>query len=327
MPRDNYQKVKLLYIHELLKQEADIDHPLTTREICERLSEDDIPCDRRTLTKDIAMLRTMGFEIYSVNIGHEKAYYITERAFSLPELKILIDAVRAASFITPQSSTQLIEKLATLGGAHKFQLLKHNLVCFNTRKHTNDAVLNNIETLEGAIEQRKKVSFFYFDLNEFGEKVYRKAKKRYVVDPSALIYHEDNYYLMSYSKKHGKICNYRVDRMIDVTMEEEDVPPEAVLADSDTDEYTKQVFKMYGGDVCDCALEFDNKLIGIIYDKFGESTKMMRLNDERCIATVKIQVSPTFWGWIFQFVGEMRLISPKPLADEYKARAQKILDT
>ena len=52
-----------------------------------------------------------------------------------------------------------------------------------------------------------------------------------------------------------------------------------------------------------------SKFIGPVYDKFGEDTPMIRSGDE-IVATVKVQVSPTFRGWLHQFGGEMRMMSP-----------------
>ena len=80
---------------------------------------------------------------------------------------------------------------------------------------------------------------------------------------------------------------------------------------------------MYGGETEDVVLEFNEKLIGVIHDKFGENTKMIRTAQGKCVASVRVQVSPTFWGWLFQFVGDMRIISPDPLIEEYKERAKK----
>lgn len=82
------------------------------------------------------------------------------------------------------------------------------------------------------------------------------------------------------------------------------------------DSYTEQVFKMYGGQLADVVLEFDDKLIGVVYDKFGEDTKMIR-SGEKCIATVKVQISPVFWGWLFQFARQMKILSPETVIEQY----------
>ena len=207
------QKIKLLKLMELLRENSDEDHPLKTNMLCTMLKNAGISCDRRTLSRDIATLNECGYEIFSTMQSHDKAYYIVERSFSLPELKILIDAVQAASFITESKTENLIQKIAALGNAHRAELLQGGMVCFNSRKHSNEQIYYSVETLEGALRRHQKVSFCYFDLDEKHQKVYRREKQRYIVDPVALVYNEDNYYLMCFSAKHNDIVNYRVDRI------------------------------------------------------------------------------------------------------------------
>lgn len=136
MAKEYSNKIKLLKLMEIMKQETDEQHPMLAKTICCRLNDEGISCDRRTLSKDISVLNRYGFEIMSVMLGHEKAYYVADRSFSIPELKILIDAVQAASFVTEKKTSELIDKIADLAGSHRAQILKSNMVCFNTRKHT-----------------------------------------------------------------------------------------------------------------------------------------------------------------------------------------------
>ena len=229
MPKDNKQKIKLLYLMEILRQDTDEEHPISTSQICKRLAEQGISCERRTVGMDMKVLNDYGYEIMSKMVGHEKAYYIDDRGFSVPEIKILMDAVQAAKFITQGKSVALIEKLAALGGSHQAEILKGNIVCFDTRKHTNEMIFYNVQALEDAIRERKKASFLYFDLNERKEKVYRRDGERYTVDPMALVYNEDFYYLMSFNSKHDAITTYRVDRMERVQIEDEAVCPQALV--------------------------------------------------------------------------------------------------
>ncbi len=320
MAEGNCQKIKLLKLMEMLRQETDEEHPMTTMRIIKRLAEMEISCDRRTLARDIALLNEQGYEIMWQWVRKEKGYYIEDRSFSVPELKILIDAVQAASFITEKKTQELVGKIAELGGSHRGELLKRHMVCFNTRKHRNESIYYNVAYLEEAIEARKKVKFRYFDLNEKGEKVYRKEGEMYTVDPIALVFNEDNYYLMVYTEKYDSTTNYRVDRMDSVDVAEERESKKALALRDTIGDYTMQAFKMYSGKVKEVTLLFDSKLIGIVYDKFGEDTKMIRLNEKSCVATVKVQVSPTFWGWLFQFAGEMKITSPESLIKEYKER-------
>ena len=324
MAQDNCQKIKLLRLYELLRQETDEQHPMTTMTIIDRLGKLGISCERRTLAKDMAILNEQGYEVMFRWVGKEKGYYIEDRSFSVPELKILIDAVQAASFITDKKTSELIEKIADLGGGHRAEILKGNMVCFNTRKHSNESIYYNVGYLEDAIQQNKKIIFCYYDLNEHGEKIYRRDGHHYVVEPAGLVFNEDNYYLMIYSARHDGTANYRVDRMDKVEIIDEPVSERALELRATVDSYTEQAFKMYGGQPVDITLQFNHKLIGVVYDKFGEDTKMIRLNDTTCVATVKVQISPTFWGWLFQFGRQMTVLSPEDMITEYKNRLSEL---
>lgn len=326
MAQDNCQKIKLLKLLELLRQETDEQHPLTTMDICNRLGAMGISCERRTLSKDVALLNEQGYEVMWRWVGKEKGYYIEDRSFSIPELKILIDAIQASSFITEKKTADLIGKIANLGGSHRAELLQGNMVCFNTRKHSNESIYYNVNSLEDAIQCQKKVLFRYFDLDERGQKVYRRDGHRYVVEPVALVFNEDNYYLVVYSSRHDNTANYRVDRMDHVEVLSDEVSEKAISLRGDIAEYTEQAFKMYGGTPTDIVIEFDNQLIGAVYDKFGENTQMMRSGENKCIATVRVQISPTFWGWLFQFAGLMKVISPDVVIEEYKRRATRLME-
>lgn len=326
MAQDNCQKIKLLKLYELLRQETDEQNPMTTMTIIERLGKMGISCERRTLAKDMEVLNDQGYEVMWCWVGKEKGYYVVDRSFSVPELKILIDAVQASSFITDKKTAEMIKKIADLGGSHRADILRGNMVSFNTRKHSNESIYYNVDYLEDAILQQKKVIFRYFDLNEHGEKVYRRDGHHYVVEPIGLVFYEDNYYLMIYSSRHGNTANYRVDRMDAVEIIDEPVTEIALELRESIGSYTEQAFKMYGGEAVDITIQFDQKLIGVVYDKFGEDTKMIRLNADSCVATVKVRVSPTFWGWIFQFGKQMKITSPENMIEEYKNKAAMLIE-
>lgn len=324
--KENCQKIKLLKLMEILKNETDEDNPLSTSELCAKLNELNISCDPKTLSRDMKTLNRYGYEVMSdANKGHEKAYYISDREFSIPELKIMIDAVQAASFITRKKTDELIPKIAALAGRHKAKELCDNHVRFNTRKHGNEFILYNVDMLESAITKKKKASFFYFDLKENGEKAYRKNKERYVVEPIALIFNEDNYYLMSYNPKYNEINNFRVDRMECVDVEDEPICKDALLPEEEIARYTEQVFKMYGGSSCEnIVIEFEEDLLNSVFDKFGEDTKVERIDENLLCARVCVQISPTFYGWLLQFGGKMKITSPESVKAALKSFVDNI---
>ena len=199
------------------------------------------------------------------------------------------------------------------------------MVCFNTRKHSNEHIYYNVDTLERAIQNNKKVIFYYFNLDENGNKVYRRKHHHYVVEPIALVFNEDNYYLISYSSRHDGTANYRVDRMEAVEIIEEDICEKAISLRNSVSGYTEQAFKMYGGESVEVVLEFDDALIGVVYDKFGEDIQTKRVSDNKCTATVTVQISPVFWGWLFQFAGNMNVISPTHITSRYHELAHSVM--
>lgn len=324
------QKFKLLKLYELLKQETDEDHPISRIELCRRLNEMGISSNVRTLSIDIEDLVANGFEVISFKRGRDRYFYVPEQEMSIPELKIIIDALQAASFVTEKKTAELVEKVAAIGGSHKAELLKSNMVRFNQRKHTNEAIFYSVDSIEDAIARRKKIAFNYFHLNEKAERVYVLTdsgdRKRYYVEPVALIFNEDNYYLMAYSSKHPEsTANYRVDRMDRVEVVEESVLSEEALAKIDgVAAYTEEVFKMFGGEREDVILRFDKQLIGPVFDKFGEDTPMKLIDENTCEAAVRVQVSPTFFGWLAQFGNQMKVLEPEHVVEQFMKHVKTI---
>ena len=320
----NPQKIKLLKLYEILRQHTDEDRPLSTNQLCSMLEAEGITCDRRTLAEDIDILNANGFEVLRRRTRYAMLFYIVDRRFDLAEVKILIDAIQAASFLTPQKTKELTDKVASLAGSHKAAVLKENLVTFNTRKHTNEAIFYTVDTLQRALQQKQKASFQYFDLDENGNRVLRKKSERYIVNPVGLVYHEDNYYFVTYHEAHEATVNYRVDRMTNVKIEDESVVERAITLSGELGSYTERVFKMFNGPPATVEMQFDRKLIYAVYDKFGEGIEIIACKRGLCKTTLEVLISPVFFGWCFQFGKSMKILSPESVALEMKEHARAV---
>ena len=216
MRQENAFKIRLIKLLEILRQHSDEDNYISTTEIIERLAAIGIICDRRTLYKDVELLNESGYEVLcEKSLGKPNGYCVADRSFNVSELRILMDAVQASSFITPKKTEELVDKIANLGGSHRAELLQSNIVKFNTTKSINENIFYSISEINAAIENGKKVSFEYFDFNEKHERVYRRNGKRYYVNPLATIYDDDNYYLICYYGKYeGVVHYYRQERYL-----------------------------------------------------------------------------------------------------------------
>ena len=326
MAEEKNQKIKLMKIMEILRQETDEEHPMTKVELAARLVAMNVSCSPRSLIRDIKLLNEQGYEIMERLMGHEKGYFVCDRSFSVPELKILIDAVQAAGFVTEKKTGELVDKIAALGGSHRAAILKGNIVKFNTRKHTNETIYYTVGFIEDAIQRNKKIIFRYFDLDENGQKVYRRDGHHYVVEPVALVFNEDNYYLITYNEKHEATTNYRVDRIDSVRILDDPISETARSLRRKVARYTEEAFKMFNGPQGAVTLRFADKLIGPVLDKFGEDTKMTRVDDHSIEATVQVRIAPTFWGWLFQFGTDMDIVEPEVLKEEYKNKAAALIN-
>lgn len=322
---ENNQKIKLLRILEFLRSESEAGKPVSTSQIIYYLKSLNISCDRRTLYKDMDLLIESGANIVKTELGRENAYYIDEVSFSLAELKLLIDAVQAANFVTAEKTTELVEKLLSFAGVRRSEIVRDNIIFYNNHKHSNEGIFENIEQIELAIKLKKQVSFYYFDLDEKRSRVYRKEKKRYITDPVALVFSEDNYYLVAYSQKYQGCTNYRVDRMDTVEIEDESICEESLIKKRKPETYTEQVFKMYNGDTETVTLTFDPELLGSVYDKFGEQLEIRHCDGGWLRIKIDVQISPPFFGWVFQFKDRMRIVEPSSVSEEYVNHLKSVI--
>ena len=185
MSTSKQQKIKLRLLYDLLSRETDEDNPLSTEQIISMLKNNHgITVGSRALIDDIKILNEYGYEVKSYR-KKQYYFYVVDRDFDIAELKIMIDAVQAASFIPAAQTERFISKIAALAGTHRAEVLKQNIICFDTVKHGNRHVFYSVDTLVTAIEQKKKVSFLYYDLDIHKSKVYRRKGARYVVNPLA----------------------------------------------------------------------------------------------------------------------------------------------
>ena len=321
------QKLKLLKIWELLNRSTDADHPLSTQDLINELLSIGISCDRRTIYTDIQTLKSGGYEIQNRRKGHNMVYWVENRQFDLPEIKAIMDAVQCSKFITKDKTNDLLDKIASLGGSCRSELLKRESVRFSNAKHTNEEIYSNISSIEVALESHKRISFHYYDLDYNGKRVFRHDNQLYEEEPIALLCDDGNYYLLCYRpeeqyENHVKI--FRVDKMIQVTVQDATITKNAERILNKSSRFPVQAFKMYGGKIRKVKLVFDKSLLGVIFNKFGEDTTIKPYNDKYC-ATVEVQISPTFWGWMLQFPTSMSIVSPEEVKLSYLEWIQSAL--
>ncbi len=319
MGKNKPNRLKLLKIWEILNEMTDPDHQMTTQQLIDELSMCGISSERRTVYRDIETLIDNGYEVFKGRSWHDSTYYVKHRRFNVSEVKIIMDAIQSAAFIPQDKTEMLLDKLAELSGKYKAQLLKRNAVRFLTVKHRNDDIFSNIEVAETAIEKHFKLTFRYFHLNEYGEKIYAHNKKIYCEEPLSLIFNDGNYYLLCYrseQKYENKVKAFRVDRIESPKISEVAVSADALCHLKKLSTYRLQSFKMYGGKIRRVTFIFTPDLVEVVYDKFGHDIRIRR-NGNVCKTTVDVQISPTLWGWMLQFPRKMKIYEPEDIIEQY----------
>jgi len=324
MPKKANQKLKILYLMQILLDYTDATHTLTVNELISRLAELGVSVERKTIYDDIETLRQFGIDIV-MRKDMTYGYYVASREFELPELKLLADAVQSSKFITERKTIQLIKKLESLMSKHDAGKLRRQVYVQNRVKSMNESIYYSVDTLHESIADDKKISFKYSDYDVEKNQVFRRGGALYVVSPMALIWSEEKYYLIAHSDRHKTIAHYRVDRMSSVRILKKARNEE--VADFDLADYSKKVFGMFGGEETNVKLRINNKLIGGVIDHFGKDVVMVPDGEDHFTINVNVALSPIFYGWLFQFGELCEVLAPQSVKDELKERAQALINS
>lgn len=319
-------KARVLYLLKILEQYSDEEHPLSTTELIAMLMEKyGISTHRITLKTDIETLQSFGIDIEVINSSQNK-YYISSRQFEIPELKLLIDAVESSKFITEKKSEVLVSKLTSLASEYQALQLKRNLHTTDRIKPDNELIYYIVDAINEAINTGKKISFYYYEYNIKKEKKLKNNGKAYIVSPYSLVWNGDFYYVVGYSEKHSDVCVFRVDRILkSPTVLKDNIVPKP--EDFNIADYTKSVFQMYGSEECEVTLRCDNSLMKYIIERFGEDVQTTAYDMTSFRTIVEVELSPTFYSWVFTFGGKVQILTPEHAKKEYYEMLEKALKT
>lgn len=315
-------KRRLMVLIKYLYEYTDENHQITSDELIQYLQKSNVPANKKTLKNDIDLMVEFGLDIVTVS-SKPNRYFWGERRFEIPELKLLIDAVSSSRFITQKKSRQLGEKLSGLASINQKQELKRHVYATNRVKSSNEQIYYSVDKVNEAINKGKRISFQYSEYDGNKKKILRNNGEVYELSPYALFWNEDFYYVVGYSEKHNNVSAFRADRLHNPEIL--DKKAVAQPSDFDIDNYSGAIFEMYDGEDVEVSLECKTYLMKYIIDRFGEEVKTKRRSDEYFIVTVNVALSPIFYGWVFQFGGDMRILSPKKAVEDITEMALKLI--
>ncbi|WP_026528974.1 helix-turn-helix transcriptional regulator [Butyrivibrio sp. VCD2006] len=326
MPKGTNQKLKLYYLAKILKEQTDDEHGLTMPELIEELEMYDVTADRKSIYNDIEALNDIGYDIVGEKSGKYYVYHVASRQFELAELKLLVDAIQSFKFITEKKSNALIKKLTTLASKYEASQLERQISVQGRVKTMNESIYYSVDDIHNAISQNKKISFRYmtWDTNK---KLVPKKEELYVVSPWRLTWNDENYYLIAFDSKEGKMKHYRVDKMEKIAiLDEKREGKEHFKADPVA--YKNRTFGMFGSeDSTMVTLSVKDEMIGVIIDRFGKDIAIKPAKKKGWTETrVEVAVSDQFFGWIFGLGDSVKITAPASVVKKYKTELDNMSD-
>lgn len=323
---DSEAKLRPLYLTKILYEKTDEEHFLTTAQLMHILEEQyDIKSHRQTIKADIELLKQFGMEIEEVK-STQNLYNLFKRRFDVPELKLLIDAVKSSKFITASKSKELVDKLSTLAGEHASAKLKRNVSCEGRVKSGNEEIYLIVDAINEAINANKKISFQYFQYDVRKQQKLKRNGEPYTITPLHLVWNGDYYYMVGVYDYKQHIGNFRIDRIAKrpVLLDEEGTPaPEGF----DINGHINTTFRMFNSDRAEVELICDNDVMDSIIDRFGKDVTTYANDMTSFRAVVDIAVSNAFYSWVFAFEGKVKIKAPQEIKEKYIMMLKMAIDS
>lgn len=329
MAKSANQKLKLLYLVDILTEESDEEHPLSVADLIERLQRRDIAAERKSIYDDMESLAGYGLDVVTVK-GRSNAYFLGERDFQLAEVKLLVDAVQSAKFLTEGKSRELIKKICRLAGRHQGGLLQRQVQVQGRAKTFNERTYYNVDAVHTAMAEDRKIQYYYSEwaTDPASPKAYSRKLRRggaaYQVSPWTLVWDDEFYYLLAYDEAAGIIKHYRVDKMEKISILKEKREGRQIFDQLDMVGFSKRMFGMYGGTEENVRMRMHNSLIGVVLDRFGTDVIIHKSAEEYFTFTAKVVVSPQFFSWLFGFGSKAQVLAPENVVQQAKQNAQEL---
>lgn len=318
------QKLKMLYLAKIFSEETDDQHSLTMLEIITKLAANGVNADRKTLYLDFEELRRFGLDIIATKVGRDCYYHLGNRDFELPELKLLVDSVQSAKFITDKKSNELIKKLEALVSKHEGKQLHRQVVISGRIKTMNESIYYNVDMLHEAINLDRQIRFRYTRWNVYKQMEYRRDGAWYQVSPWCLIWDDENYYLAAYDASEERIKHYRVDKIVELSITEEKRLGREAFGAFDPARYSRSQFGMFGGEPMRVTLSGRRDMVGTLLDRFGRDITVIPEEGGRFTAHIDVRVSRHFLAWIIALGDGVSITGPEALVEQMRAEAARL---
>lgn len=321
-PRSN-QKLKIMYLMKILLENTDEDHDITLAEIVEKLKAYGVTAERKSLYSDIENLRLYGMDIIGSQYDRTFHYKVADRQFELAELKLLVDSVQSAKFITEKKSKDLIEKIESYASKYQAKKLDRQVNVAGRVKTMNERIYYSVDAIHEALSEERQIKFQYFTWNVDKKMELKHNGAYYSVSPWAMCWDDEKYYLVAYDNNEEKLKHFRVDKMANVSIVDEKRLGKDEFKKNKMSEYTKKLFGMFDGETERVTLLCENAAANIIIDRFGMDIPIIKTDKEHFTVKVDVSVSKIFFGWVMAIPG-VKIVAPDSTVEMMKQEIKRL---
>lgn len=319
------QKLKLVYLMRMLEEETDLQKGLTMPQIIERLEEKGISAERKSMYRDIAVLRETGVDIRMLPTRPVE-YALARSELGIDDVMMLVDIVQSSRFITERKSNKLVKSLKGLVSERERKLLDKRVHVRGRIKNQSDSIFHSVDVIHEALQRKRKVQFLYFSYGTDLKRSARHSGKRYELTPVQVVFSSSNYYLAAYDDADQAIKTFRIDRMELLQVSDAVATRCTAIANYEFEDFAYQSFGMFHGDPVCATLHVKAPLMDTIVDRFGTGVEITRATENYADVRVNVQKSAQFFGWVAGLNGGVTIQAPKRLAAEYKDWLKSLIE-
>ena len=333
MPTLQTKNQLILGILDILQKKTDEDHKLTQKEIQDILEDEyDMKVDRKAVKRNLMDLVDFGYPIEHDEIprGNDPdvdpicTNWHLKRAITDEELRLLIDSLLSARYISYSQCKDLIDKLKKLSSEHFSHKVKH-VHTLSEHAASGRQLFYTIGILDEAIEKHRMVRFRY-GVFHTDKQMHDKCDRNgnpvtYSVSPYQMAVNGGRYFMIANTDGHDDVSHYRVDRIKNI-----ELLPDAIAKpirevkglenDLDLSSYMAEHIYMHSGENERVVFRVPKKHIGEVMDWFdGEELRFTEETDRDVTVTVRVNHNAMKY-WALQYCAFVEILSPQSLRDE-----------
>lgn len=321
MSSGQIKKLYIIYILDILRKYSDERHRLKQQDIIDIMKRDyDAVCERKAVARNISDLQTLGYDIET-----DGGYYLAEREFEDSELRLLIDSVLASRYIPAKQAKDLIDKLAAQSNIYFKKQVRH-VSNLEKMDHTVSQLFYTIEILSQAIEDNRKVRFFYNRYDET-KTLCKTSSSKHLVNPYQIVVANGRYYLIGNIDKYSNSTHFRIEKISDVEITDMVIKPVREIEEFknglNLPEHMAEHVYMFSGKSQLVRMRVAESGINDVIDWLGSDVQITRESKDTLLVDVRANPQAMKY-WAVQFGEKVEILLPEALRQEVRELVTKI---